>query len=98
MSGSPFVDRLVARTAAADVAISQAQAHQLERYYDLLRQWNRRINLTALPLDVPPGDDTLDRLFLESLIAATLVDDQPGELFGGGRPDHTRGVALTDDP
>ena len=62
---------------------------QLERYFNLLRRWNVRINVTGLPLE-PPVDETFDRLFLEPLAAATQVPDEPLSWFdlgsGGGSP------------
>jgi 16S rRNA (guanine527-N7)-methyltransferase len=90
LSSSVFVDRLFERAAALNISVSEPQTEQLERYYELLRLWNRRINLTALPLEAVPGDDTLNRLFLEPLIASTLVANEPiGWLdvgSGGGSP------------
>jgi 16S rRNA (guanine527-N7)-methyltransferase len=61
----------------------------LERYYQLLARWNRRINLTSLELDeYPPA--TLDRLILEAVAAASAVASERGPWFdigsGGGSP------------
>jgi 16S rRNA (guanine527-N7)-methyltransferase len=90
LTSSVFVDRLSERTAALNISVSAAETGQLERYYDLLRLWNRRINLTSLPLEVVPGDDTLNRLFLEPLIASTLVENELIRWLdvgsGGGSP------------
>jgi 16S rRNA (guanine527-N7)-methyltransferase len=62
---------------------------QMEDYFDLLSRWNRTINLTALPLDELP-ERTIDRLFIEPLIAAQFVEDHPLTWFdlgsGGGSP------------
>jgi len=61
----------------------------LETYFRLLAQWNVKINLTALPLQ-RPTDDTFDRLFIEPLLAATLVGQGEANWFdlgsGGGSP------------
>jgi 16S rRNA (guanine(527)-N(7))-methyltransferase RsmG len=90
VSSSIFAERLFQRTASFDIAVSAAQADQLERYYVMLRRWNRRMNLTALPLEIPPADEVLDRLFLEPLIAAALIENQPIKWvdvgYGGGSP------------
>jgi len=90
MTESPFASRLLGRAAQTGTVVSQTQALQLERYYELLRKWNRRMNLTALPLDVSPSNETLDRLFLEPLVAAVFLSDQPLQCFdlgsGGGSP------------
>ena len=90
MTESPFASRLLGRAAQTGTAVSKTQALQLERYYELLRKWNRRMNLTALPLDVSPSNETLDRLFLEPLVAAVFLSDKPLQCFdlgsGGGSP------------
>ena len=39
----------------------------------LLARWNRRVNLTALNVD-PPTDDAIDRLLIEPLVAAALIE------------------------
>jgi 16S rRNA (guanine527-N7)-methyltransferase len=61
----------------------------LEIYFRLLAQWNAKINLTALPLDVPT-DETFDRLLVEPLAAARQVPDRSDVWFdlgsGGGSP------------
>ena len=45
---------------------------KLRRYYELLRTWNERINLTSLPLaDYPPH--TIDRLLIEPIAASAKV-------------------------
>ena len=45
------------RAAAAGIAIDASVVSALEVYYGLLSHWNKRINLTALPLEMPtePG-------------------------------------------
>ena len=68
----------------------QSQLQQLEKFYLLLKQWNERVNLTALPLDDPPSPKTLDRLFVEPALGAHLVEGQRGVQYdlgsGGGSP------------
>lgn len=44
----------------------------LEGYLEHLTRWNRKINLTALPLE-PLSDDAVDRLIVEPLAAAVSV-------------------------
>lgn len=74
---------------AAHVEASELQLNQLERYYSLLKRWNERINLTALPLDDYP-EATVDRLIVEPAVASSLLDDRPVDLVdfgsGGGSP------------
>lgn len=87
--GPSFVERLQARIARAGLTLSLEDAQRFERYYQLLAKWNSRINLTSLPLEDFPTA-TLDRLFVEPLIAATFVLDGPLVWFdvgsGGGSP------------
>jgi 16S rRNA (guanine527-N7)-methyltransferase len=55
-------------------------------YYELLRRWNARINLTALP----DGDEAIDRLLVEPLVAARFLPEAIETLLdvgsGGGSP------------
>lgn len=90
MNTSEFERRLTVRAAAAGIAVESRLVPPLYGYFSLLSHWNRRINLTALPLD-SPTDRTIDRLFIEPLgAAAALSDVQPGRWFdvgsGGGSP------------
>jgi 16S rRNA (guanine527-N7)-methyltransferase len=84
-----FRRRLGDRIAPLSVALSTPQVDQLETYFELLAHWNRRINLTALPLE-PLGDETLDRLIIEPIAAARHVRSSPLTWFdlgsGGGSP------------
>jgi len=62
----------------------------LEAYFQLLTQWNAKINLTSLPLD-PPTDETFDRLLVEPLAASKQIPTHtPSAWFdlgsGGGSP------------
>ena len=69
-----FRSRLADRAASAQVAIGGETADALEAYFDLLKRWNRRINLTSLRLE-PVSDEALDRLFLEPLSASHYIED-----------------------
>ena len=77
MSGEDFVSALRARAVGFGSKISPLQAREFEKFYGLLTKWNRRINLTALELGVTPPIETLDRLFIEPVIAAELVPAGP---------------------
>lgn len=80
---------LIERSQSAGIALSNATIEQLEGYHGLLAKWNGKINLTALPLE-PASPETLDRLFVEPLAAATHVPTGPIVWFdlgsGGGSP------------
>lgn len=84
-----FRERLRKQAAAAGIDLELDQLGHFEHYFRLLRQWNRTINLTALPLaDFP--ERTLNRLFIEPLQAAQFVEDASLLWFdlgsGGGSP------------
>jgi 16S rRNA (guanine527-N7)-methyltransferase len=92
MASRDFQTQLKARAAAAGAAVPAHIVEPLETYLHLLARWNARINLTALPLQ-PPTSATIDRLFVEPLLAAPLIARMPrptGRWFdlgsGGGSP------------
>lgn len=98
MTRSLFEQRLAVRLKQADVQASAIQFRQLETYYELLRRWNDRVNLTSLPLDDHP-DRTLDRLLVEPLVAATLVSGARAFIdlgSGGGSPGIPMKIAAPD--
>ena len=89
MSGFPFRERLEARLAAANLAVTAAKIAQLDQYFQILLRWNRTINLTGLELD-PLSDQAIDRLFCEP-IAAVLHFPSTARSWvdigsGGGSP------------
>ena len=97
-SPSQFRERLLERLAVVAPArpndvltslLSERQIDQLQQYLELLRHWNRKINLTALPVDAL-GNPTIDRLFIEPLSAARLFGRGPMRWAdfgsGGGSP------------
>lgn len=84
-----FLAHLKDRASRAGVPLRPEDTERFFTYYELLRQWNRTINLTALPLaGFPP--ESLDRLFIEPLVASQVVDDVPLRWVdvgsGGGSP------------
>ena len=89
MSASDFRDRLLARAHRAGLTLLPSTLDALGAYHSLLTRWNKRINLTSLPLE-PLTDHSLDRLIVEPLMAAEYVEDRPIRWFdlgsGGGSP------------
>jgi len=89
MNEQLFRELLRERAAASDVSLSLPIEDRLTAYFRLLAHWNSRINLTSLPLD-PPNASTVDRLFVEPLVAASLVKLNVSLWFdlgsGGGSP------------
>lgn len=88
MSGS-FAQQLAERAEAAGLALDSGLASRVQVYFELLRRWNRRINLTGLDLDALTPDG-IDRLFIEPLIAARHVAPGTTSVIdlgsGGGSP------------
>jgi 16S rRNA (guanine527-N7)-methyltransferase len=89
LTSPTFRELLAERTHAANVEIDADAVGKLETYFELLSHWNKRINLTSLPLE-PPTDRAIDRLFVEPLIAAPLIAASAAVWFdlgsGGGSP------------
>ena len=86
-------DRLIARAQLAGLSLSPELAERLAGYYDLLRHWNRTMNLTSLE----DSEDALDRLILEPVAAAQFLE--AGKRLtdvgsGGGSPAIPLAMAL----
>lgn len=83
-----FQARLKRRAQKAGVALAPDTAQRLETYYELLARWNAKINLTALNLST--GDEAIDRLLIEPLMAARSIRPSDAVLIdigsGGGSP------------
>ncbi len=81
--------RIASGAERAGAIISEDALSRLSAYIGLLTKWNRRLNLTALPLD-PPGDETIDRLVVEPVIASGHVRKSDESAIdvgtGGGSP------------
>jgi 16S rRNA (guanine527-N7)-methyltransferase len=61
----------------------------LTAYFELLRKWNRKISLTSLPIE-DAGEEALDRLLIEPLLAAKYLPKGNVAVLdlgsGGGSP------------
>lgn len=66
-------------------------------YFSLLQRWNRTINLSGFKLDPPPAE-AIDRLLVEPLLGAALVDIPVSRMLdigsGGGSPAIPLALAL----
>jgi 16S rRNA (guanine527-N7)-methyltransferase len=84
-----LADRIIRRGLLAGLEIDARRAEALVAYVRLLTRWNRRINLTALPLE-PLRDEALDRLVVEPMAGATFVRSDDRTLLdigsGAGSP------------
>jgi len=89
VSTQDLAGRIQNRLDRAAVPAPTPLAVTLAAYVDLLARWNRKINLTALPLD-PPTDAALDRLIVEPVAAARLLGPDDRRVLdvgsGGGSP------------
>ena len=86
---SPFAQQLARRAQAVGLGLDSDLSSGVEVYFEMLRRWNRRINLTGLDLDALT-DEGIDRLFIEPLIAARHVTPSTSSIIdlgsGGGSP------------
>jgi 16S rRNA (guanine527-N7)-methyltransferase len=89
MSEERFRELLQQQADASDISLNEAIKDRLVSYFLVLAHWNSRINLTSLPLE-PPTAHAIDRLFIEPLVAATVVKPSVSVWFdlgsGGGSP------------
>jgi len=83
-------EQVAARLAELAVNASPDVLEGCLAYLSLLTRWNRRMNLTALPLDEPISGSSLDKLIIEPLLAANLVPETCSSWIdlgsGGGSP------------
>jgi 16S rRNA (guanine527-N7)-methyltransferase len=86
---SEFLARVLERAEANHLLISAESLGLLETYYQLLAQWNDKINLTGIRL-AELSDQGIDRLFIEPLAAARFFPETAIDWFdigsGGGSP------------
>jgi len=89
MSQEIFERLLLEQADAANISLAPTVQAKLCAYFALLAHWNQRINLTSLPTD-PPTAQTVDRLFIEPLLATALLKANASLWFdlgsGGGSP------------
>jgi 16S rRNA (guanine527-N7)-methyltransferase len=84
-----FRDRLAKRASKAGLSFSPELAAGLEAYFVLLQKWNRKVSLTSLPV-ADAGDEAIDRLLIEPVLAARFLPSPQGKAIdigsGGGSP------------
>lgn len=83
-----FQKTLKRRALKAGAPLTPQIAEGFEAYYALLARWNAKINLTALNLET--GDEAIDRLLIEPLLASRSVRPTDTRMIdigsGGGSP------------
>jgi 16S rRNA (guanine527-N7)-methyltransferase len=90
VSESQIAGEILRCAGPADLEIGSQTLAKCAVYLELLSRWNRRMNLTSLPLGPPIPSSTINKLVIEPLIAADLMPN--GEYAwadlgsGGGSP------------
>lgn len=82
-------EKLAKRAAKAGLSLPNGVIDGLSAYFELLRKWNTKVSLTSLPVD-SAGDEALDRLLIEPLLAAKHLAGTAAVVLdigsGGGSP------------
>jgi 16S rRNA (guanine527-N7)-methyltransferase len=82
-------EKLARRASKAGLSLPREVAEGLEAYFELLRRWNRKVSLTALPVE-DIGDEAIDRLLIEPVLAARFLTSPRASVIdigsGGGSP------------
>ena len=82
-------EKLAKRASKAGLSLSSEVIDALSAYFELLRKWNRKVSLTSLPVD-GVGDEALDRLLIEPLMAVKHFPSAESVVLdigsGGGSP------------
>jgi 16S rRNA (guanine527-N7)-methyltransferase len=82
-------EKLVKRTSRAGLTLPADVIDGLYAYFELLRKWNRKVSLTALPVE-DAGDEAIDRLLIEPVLATKYLPKADANALdvgsGGGSP------------
>lgn len=89
MADRETIARLSRRITKAGGSASAEQVRNLSAYVELLARWNKKINLTALPVQ-PLSDEAVDRLIVEPVLGARRLLPSDRVVMdvgtGGGSP------------
>ena len=84
-----FREKLAKRSSKVGLSLSAQLSAGLEAYFVLLQKWNRKVSLTSLPVE-DAGDEAIDRLLIEPVLAAKFLPYPHGKAIdigsGGGSP------------
>jgi 16S rRNA (guanine527-N7)-methyltransferase len=82
-------EKIARRAAKAGVSLPKGVSEGLEAYFETLRKWNRKVSLTALPVE-DVGDEAIDRLLIEPVLATKFLTSSTSKVIdigsGGGSP------------
>jgi 16S rRNA (guanine527-N7)-methyltransferase len=85
----PIRERLLKRASKAGLSLSEEAIDGLSAYFELLQKWNRKVSLTALPVE-EAGDEAIDRLLIEPILASKYLPKRDAAALdigsGGGSP------------
>jgi 16S rRNA (guanine527-N7)-methyltransferase len=85
----PIREKLARRASKAGLSLTAEVIDGLYAYFELLRKWNRKVSLTALPVE-DAGDEAIDRLLIEPVLATKYfpkIDANTLDIgSGGGSP------------
>jgi 16S rRNA (guanine527-N7)-methyltransferase len=85
----PIREKLVRRASKVGLTLPADLIGGLCAYFELLRKWNRKVSLTALPVE-DAGDEAIDRLLIEPVLATKYLPKAHAHALdigsGGGSP------------
>ncbi len=68
----PIREKVSRRASRAGLSLPADVLDRLNAYFELLRKWNRKVSLTALPVE-DAGDEAIDRLLIEPVLATKYL-------------------------
>jgi len=85
----PIREKIVKRMSRAGLNLPDDVIEGLYAYFELLRKWNRKVSLTALPVE-DGGEEAIDRLLIEPVLATKHLPRPNASMLdigsGGGSP------------
>ena len=82
-------EKLAKRAKRAGLNLPDSVISALETYFELLKKWNQKVSLTALPIG-SEGEEALDRLLIEPALASHYIANPRATVIdvgsGGGSP------------
>ena len=68
----PIREKVSRRASKAGLSLPGDVLDGQYAYFELLRKWNRKVSLTALPVE-DAGDEAIDRLLIEPVLATKYL-------------------------
>ena len=90
MTDASLAERIAARLSEHGLVVSDVAVSSFAVYLAELARWNQKVNLTAIPLQSPIPQSSIDKLIVEPLVATTLLGSASRRWLdlgsGGGSP------------